>query len=369
MALSKIKSSSIADTAIHGRRNLIINGAMQVAQRGTSQTGITTSGYHTVDRVRLLAGSAGTYTTSQVADSPSGQGFYFSYKLDCTTSDTYSGSGDELLIRMGSLEQQDCLKFNYGGSSAEKLTLSFWAKFSYADTFNVALVNHVAQRSNFKPFTISSADTWQKITITYDGDTNSGDGFANSTALGLSIDLWLGGGSNFSGGSATSGVWDERSNNNTSLVAASTKFGTSTDHELFITGVQLEIGEQATPFEHRSFGEELALCQRYYHRISRGSGASSPVSVGFHTGTQHRGLVHFTTAMRSSPTVDKSSLSDINVYHGGGIVNPTAISNEGVSDASITAVRFAANSTGASNGDASIIQLDADSFIDFDSEL
>ena len=300
----------LTNSQIGGRRNMVINGAMQVAQRGTSQTGITSNGYHTVDRVRLLVSSAGTYTASQVADSPSGQGFYFSYKLDCTTSDTYSGSGDNLHIRMGSLEQQDCLKFNYGGSSAEKLTLSFWAKFSYADTFNIALVNHVAQRSNFKPFTISSADTWQKIIITYDGDTNSGDGFANSTALGLSVDLWLGGGSNFSGGSATSGVWDERSNNNTSLAAASTKFGTSTDHELFITGIQLELGSAATPFEHRSFGEELNLCRRYYFKTF--PQGVTPVAghadhIYYHLEDYTSGYSHISTSypveMRAEPTV------------------------------------------------------------------
>jgi len=365
MALSKIQSSSMADTAIHGRRNLIINGAMQVAQRGTSQTGITTSDYHTVDRIRLVLTDAGTYTTSQVADSPSGQGFYFSYKLDCTTSDTYSGSGDNLHIRIGSLEQQDCLKFNYGGSSAEKLTLSFWAKFSYADTFNVALVNHVAQRSNFKPFTISSADTWQKITITYDGDTNSGDGFANSTALGLSIDLWLGGGSNYSGGSATSGVWDERSNNNTSLSAASTKFGTSTDHELFITGIQLEVGEQATPFEHRSYGEELALCQRYYWR-STGDNFHAIGSGLSQSSTEGRTTIPNPVDMRAAPTLGVGGTLSGNVA-----ASTQDVTSIGSSWSGIRANMVGFAITGASSGSAFMIHHkdNTSNYFDADSEL
>ena len=291
-----IKDSGIGGQQIGGRRNLAYNGAMQLAQRGTSISGITSSVY-TLDRVKIFMSGAGTYTVSQSTDTPSGQGFHYSLKLDNTTSDNYGTAGDYVMLRLNSLEQQDVMKLNYGGSSAEKVTVSFWAKFSYADTWNIALINHVAQRSNFKPFTISSANTWQKIELTFDGDTNSGDGFGTSTALGLSIDLWLGAGSSYSGSSATAGVWDERSNHFTSLGAASTDFGSSTDHEMYITGLQLEIGEQATPFEHRSFGEELALCQRYFETGQVESAAS------FITSTVVLGTMFFQTTKRAAPTI------------------------------------------------------------------
>ena len=289
----------LTNSQIGGRRNIAYNGAMQISQRGTSFTGITSSQY-TLDRVKIFLNGAGTYTVSQSTDVPSGQGFHNSLKVDNTTSDNYGTASDYVMLRLNSIEQQDVMKLNYGGSSAEKVTVSFWAKFSYADTWNITLVNHYAQRSNFKPFTISSADTWQKIELTFDGDTNSGDGFAVSTALGLSIDLWLGAGSSYSGGSASANTWDERSNNNTSLVPASTDFGSSTDHEMYITGLQLEIGEQVTPFEHRSFGEELALCKRYFDTDTADIWYFQPEQLGNGFG---RAFIPFTVTMRSTPTM------------------------------------------------------------------
>ena len=296
-----VNTPSINGGQIGGRRNMVINGDMRVAQRGTSFSGLTSAAY-TLDRMKIFMNGAGTYTVSQSTDTPSGQGFHNSLKLDNTTSDTFGTASDYVMLRLNSMEQQDVMKLNYGGSSAEKVTVSFWAKFSYADTWNIALINHYAQRSNFKPFTISSANTWQKIILTFDGDTNSGDGFGVSTALGLSIDLWLGAGSSYTGGSATAGVWDERSNNNTSLVPASTNFGSSTDHEMYITGLQLEIGEQATEFEHRSYGEESQLCKRYYEYMSVGA-----YPCDYSSGVL--GNFYWSVEKRANPTLSSVSAS------------------------------------------------------------
>ena len=311
-----IKDSGIGGQQIGGRKNLVYNGDMRISQRGTSFSGLTSSAY-TLDRIKIFMNGAGTYTVSQSTDVPSGQGFHNSIKVDNTTSDNYGTAGDYVMLRLNSMEQQDVMKLNYGGSSAEKVTVSFWAKFSYADTWNITLVNHYAQRSSFKPFTISSANTWQKIELTFDGDTNSGDGFGVSTALGLSIDLWLGAGSSYSGGSASANTWDERSNNNTSLVPASTDFGSSTDHELYITGLQLEIGEQATPFEHRSFGEELALCQRYFYAPVNGT------AQAFGMGTYYASnlitmVLDFPTTMRAAPSVTSANGTNYFVAYGNG---------------------------------------------------
>ena len=312
LANDAVITAKLADSAVTqakttgvGRgRNLIINGAMQVSQRGTV-SGVTSSSYGP-DRMRLMLSSGGTYTISQDNDVPTGQGFYHSYKLDCTTAVAFGGSGDNVHLRMGSLESRDCQQFAYGTSTAKKLTLSFWIKAQYTDTFNVALVNHVSQRSNFRPFTISSANTWQKVTITYDGDTGSGDGFDSGTGLGMTVDFWLGGGSNFSGGSATANNWDERANNNTSLVAASTKFGTSTNHELYITGIQLELGDQATDFDHMLYGETLKLCQRYYNNNSWSNIART--NAGSELGTN----CVWATTMRTTPSCSIQNLSGQN---------------------------------------------------------
>ena len=348
----------MADTAIHGRRNIIINGAMQVAQRGTSASSVTASQY-LCDRWEYETIGEETVTISQTTDVPSG--FSNSFKVEITTADSDVIASDYAVVKQV-IEAQNLQHLKYGSSDAETITLSFYVKSSVTGTYSVGLEHGETASYYSQTYSISSANTWEKKTVTLTGNTATA--INNDNGAGLHVNFALSAGTSYTTGS--NGVWGTATNwfANHAVNVIGTANAT-----FFITGVQLEVGEQATPFEHRSYGEELALCQRYYHRISRGSGASSPVSVGFHTGTQHRGLVHFTTAMRSSPTVDKSSLSDINVYHGGGIVTPTAISNEGVSDASITAVRFAANSTGASNGDATIIQLSADSFIDFDSEL
>ena len=306
-----VNTPSINGGQIGGRRNMVINGDMRVAQRGTSFSGLTSAAY-TLDRIKIFMNGAGTYTVSQSTDTPSGQGFHNSLKLDNTTSDTFGTASDYVMLRLNSMEQQDVMKLNYGGSSAEKVTVSFWAKFSYADTWNIALINHYAQRSNFKPFTISSANTWQKIILTFDGDTNSGDGFGVSTALGLSIDLWLGAGSSYTGGSATAGVWDERSNNNTSLVPASTNFGSSTDHEMYITGLQLEIGEQATPFEHRSFAEELTLCHRYCRGFTSLNFGRARDGDSYYGG----GII-FNPPMRATPTLKSGATYVVNTGNAG----------------------------------------------------
>ena len=309
--------TQVKTTGVGRGRNLIINGAMHVAQRDNA-SGVTAHTYAGPDRMRLLLDSGGTYSISQNTDVPTGQGFYHSYKLNCTSAVAFGGAGDNVHLRMGSLESRDCQQFAYGTSNAKKLTLSFWIKVQYADTFNAALVNHDAQRSNFRPFTISSANTWQKVTLTYDGDTNSGDGFNDDGGLGLSVDLWLGSGSNFTGGSATANNWDERANNNTSLVAASTKFGTSTNHELYITGIQLELGDQATDFDHRLISETLQLCQRYYMEFNPNNAAYDFICLSYGLDSDDIiGVINLPCAMRASPTLTSSNL-EIFIGSGGG---------------------------------------------------
>lgn len=276
MALIKLNTRSIPDNAVTpakvsqnlGRRNMTINGAMQVSQRATSVTGITSGNNLTADRFSFYTGTnGGTYTLSTTTDVPSGEGFEKSLKIDCTTVGNYSTAGTNTMLRCSPFEIQDCARLSYGTSGAKKLTVSFWTRASYAGTFSVLLVTHdTAQRSIIKTFTIASVNTWQKVILTYDGDT--GSTFTGSdVALGLSLDIWMGGGSNFTGGTQTDGVWRARSTQNTSILEGNgTLFGTSTSHDFYITGVQVETGDTATDFEHRSFSEELASCKRYFQK-------------------------------------------------------------------------------------------------------
>jgi hypothetical protein len=247
----------LTNSQLGGRRNMIINGAMQVAQRGTSQASITSTGYYTIDRWQVAITNGGTWTMSQDTDVPTGEGFANSLKMDCTTADTSFGASDSLYVRT-KLESQDCQNMKKGTSSAEKVTLRFWVKSSKTGTHIVELLDNDNSRFVSLAYTISSADTWENHTLTFPADTTGA--FADDNGVGLGIHWYMGAGSNISSGTLGT-TWHTTQANR---AAGQVNLADSTDNNWYLTGVQLEIGEQATPFEHRSFGEELRLCQRYF---------------------------------------------------------------------------------------------------------
>ena len=362
MAVSRINEAGL-NVNQYGNRNLTINGAMQVNQRGTV-TGITGSGYGP-DRCALVCQNSGTYTLSQAADAPSGSGFDKSLDVACTSSDTYGTAADVTHLRLSSLESQDCMKFEHGTSSAKKLTVQFWVKCSYADTFGLAFVNHDSQKSNVQKFTISSANTWQYVTLTYNGDTAAG--FNNDANLGLSLDLFLGGGSDYTGGSATLNNWDTRSNNQSTYVSStSTKFGTATSHTFNVTGVQLEVGDTATDFEHRSFADELIKCQRYCLVLDSGIAYGTYGFVGFaENSTTAKVIMSFPVHMRAAPSLTRSG----SFTYDGASSNPT-ISSTGATNTPYCS-RIEDAVSGATQGQGLILinSNDSDAKLTFDAEL
>ena len=243
-------------------RNLLINGAQIVAQRSTSVTGKTTSGYFVCDRWQTLISSAGTWSLSQSTTVPSGQGFAYSFKYDCTTADASLASSDYVIHRQN-LEGQDLQLLGYGASGAQTVTLSFWVRSNKTGTYVCELRKYDDTRHNGGTYTISSADTWEHKTVSFTGDTASA--LVNSNAGGMKVHFWLAAGSSYTSGTLPSS-W--ASNTTANQAAGQTvNLADSTSNEWYITGVQLEIGDKVTPFEHRSFSEELALCQRYYQII------------------------------------------------------------------------------------------------------
>jgi hypothetical protein len=194
---------------------------------------------------------------SQDTDVPTGEGFANSLKMDCTTADTSFGASDSLYVRT-KLESQDCQNMKKGTSSAEKVTLRFWVKSSKTGTHIVELLDNDNSRFVSLAYTISSADTWENHTLTFPADTTGA--FADDNGVGLGIHWYMGAGSNISSGTLGT-TWHTTQANR---AAGQVNLADSTDNNWYLTGVQLEIGEQATPFEHRSFGEELRLCQRYF---------------------------------------------------------------------------------------------------------
>lgn len=242
-------------------RNMMINGAMQVSQRSTSVASITTSGYRTLDRFNLLVESIGTWTMSQDTDVPTGQGFAKSLKIDCTTADGSPAAADRMFLRQN-LEGQDLQRMKKGTANAESVTLSFWVKATKTGTHVVNLLDLDNSRMICKTYTISTTNTWEKQEIVYTGDTTGA--FDNDNAGSLQLEWWLAAGTNSTSGTLQT-TWG-------SLVAANRAVGQvntadNTNNNWAITGVQLEIGEQATPFEHRSFADELLRCQRYAYKI------------------------------------------------------------------------------------------------------
>ena len=250
----------LTNSQIGGRRNIIINGAMQVAQRGTSQTGITASaneGYTTVDRFAFDGnGHNAVFTATQSTDSPTG--FSNSLKMECTTADTSIGASDYLMLQTR-LEGFDVQQLKKGTSSAEKVTVSFYVKGNASATYTCELQDDENGRTNGQLFSVTT--DWTRVVLTFDGDTTGT--IPNDNTIGLRLNMWFHVGSTYDGGTFTSNQWTGTANER---VGSITSFFDSTDRTFFITGVQMEVGSQATPFEHRSFGEEQQLCRRYYEK-------------------------------------------------------------------------------------------------------
>ena len=289
----------LTNSQLGGRRNIIINGAFQVAQRGTSHTGVGNgdNGYY-LDRFKFAeSGTSGAeFTISQSTDSP--DGFGFSMKFDCTTADTSLGSGEQLRI-ISDYEGQDLQQLKKGTSGAEKVTLSFHVKSNLTGTAIVTIYDTPNNRHISKSYTISSANTWEKKIITFEGDTSGA--IDNDNTTGFRIEWHLRAGSDATSGTlATS--W-------ASYVAANQAAGqtidlaSSTDNEFYITGIQLEVGSQATPFEHRSFGEELLLCQRYYYQTEYHDSQMTYLGTGgVYTNTLAMLILQLPVEMRVRPS-------------------------------------------------------------------
>jgi hypothetical protein len=297
-------------------RNLIINGAMQVAQRGTSVTGLTSSStYHTVDRWQFNMGSIGTFSISQSTTAPSG--FSNSLKLSCTTANASPAAGAYLQL-IHKIEGQNLQHLKKGVSDAESVTLSFWCRCSKTGDFVIELRDGANSRHIGSLVTISSADTWEYKTITFAGDTTGT--LANDNTTGFELDIWLSAGTDFTSGTLPAS-W--ASSTNANRAAGVFNLAASTD-DFYLTGLQLEVGEQATPFEHRSFSDELARCQRYYYAIDQntvGSIYTAFVGTGY-SGSQCNFQVSFPVQMRVSPTMSYNTGSGYYRFYRNGTYDP-----------------------------------------------
>ena len=275
---------------------LIINGDMQIAQRGTSTSSASTDNYFACDRWRTNISSYGAYTISQSTDVPTGYGFANSFKIDCTTADASPAAGDLFTFEQR-CEGQNFQIFNKGTSSAETFTLAFWIKSNLTGNFTVNLVDQDNSRRIGALVTISSANTWEKKVLSFAADTTGALGNDNGDSF--RIQFFLGVGSQFTSGTLPS-AWESATTAN--FAAGQTAFiGSSTSNELFITGLQLEVGtfdaNSIPAFQFEDVGTSLARCQRYFTK-TLGTYESSSGGSG-----SKRIHWQFKQTMRATPTI------------------------------------------------------------------
>ena len=309
--------------------NLIINGAMQVAQRGTSATTLSGSEIFRADRFRVEQGSvtANNGTTEVSTDVPSGQGFTKSLKVTGGSSVSYGANGYTAINYRG--EGQDFSQISHGTSSAKTVTISFWVKSSVTGTYSL---NHTkydgsTERFNVSEYTISQANTWEYKKISVTGDTSV------SASDWIRLYWHLGGDSGHKG--ATAGSW---------VNGAATVRATSNQPDMistngatfFITGVQMEVGDTATDFEHRSFGDELARCQRYFEKFG-GNAAYERLTVGFirSGGSSTRTPLFFKVQKRAAPTSTSSGSIQIEDGSGTQIASAVAFGDQTINSAAM----------------------------------
>ena len=348
----------LTNSQIGGRRNIIINGAMQVAQRATSST---STGYATVDRIKVNTTNLDqlAFTQSQSSTVPSGEGFSNSFKFEVTTQET-ALSSDEFANIQYRMEAQDLQSLAYGTSDAKKTTLSFWVRSSLTGKYSVLFYLTDDTRSNTQSFTKSSADTWEHKTITIDGDTTGV--IDNDNGAGLNINFILAAGSDYAG-TPHSG-WGAYANTDDFAFSDQVNFIAQTG-TFYLTGLQFELGSQATPFEHRSFGEELQLCKRYFHKTG-GTAYCNIGTVTNYTSGAMLGPYKHPVEMRSAPSVTKSG--DWAVLGGDTTVNQTAVSSD--SNGKVSEIGFSGGSGGTSGRSATLrFSNDANAYLHWDSEL
>ena len=301
----------IPTTGQLSNRNLIINGAMQVAQRGTSST--EPSNTYTLDRFKYFRNiDTGEVTVSQesVTDLT---GFTKAAKINCTTAETGvpAKAGSKYAGFTTNLEAQDLQQLAYGTSGAKQITLSFYVKSNITGTFCVSIYKgDQTARVVSLGYTINSANTWERKTLTFPADTGGG-GIDNNNGSGLQFFWILARQQGYQGTAST--TWANNADSRFANLCTATIFENTNDH-IFITGVQLEVGPVATPFEHRSFGDELRRCQRYYQQLR---GALTGVGANSTTiRANYAPIVNF----RASPTITGSNPV---TFNNPGINSPT----------------------------------------------
>jgi len=293
-------------------RNMIVNGSMSVAQRSTSVTGVTASGYRTCDRF-LFGPTSGTYTVTQESSASTADGFTNSFKIATTAT----GSSSNVTVQQR-MEGKNLQHLGYGTSSAKQTTVSFYVKSNKTGTYTLELYStDNTTRQVSKNYTIDASGTWERKTITFPGDTSNG--FNNDNNLSMYMFWWLAAPSTFTSGTQNTSAWANATNTNrvsSSIVDISDTVGNYWE----ITGVQWEIGPQATPFEHEPVSVTLSKCQRYFYQpvnnTASGQRHGFMEASSYNGSASTYGVFQFPVTMRVPPTYSVGNLAQFRMRFG-----------------------------------------------------
>ena len=354
--------------------NLIINGAMRVAQRGTSTTGLQNSGgVFTIDRFSHRRG--GTWSNAQfkheqvdatVTGEPS---LDKALKVTCTTAEGSVPASGEAVAIGTYLEKGDTHRLGVGTSAALKSTFSFYARASIATTYGVEIMayQHSTTQAIRIPFTISSANSWERISVSIPVDTAALDSGADHTQ-GWLFHVVLDGVAS----SDTASAWANLASSGVSLPngVSTTTFSNTLNATFEITGVQLEAGEVATPFQNEDIGTTLARCQRYYIRRTAVNGTYTMFGAGMNaTTTSSRIYVHFPVEMRTAPSLGTSANNTFSIYSGA--VNNALTATTTINNPSTFGTTLTTTTTGLTQGYAGILMANntTSAYLEFKAEL
>ena len=358
----------------HNSKPFIINGDMNIFQRATSVTNVTSNGVKVADRMYFEHGSLGTWTIAQSTDVPTGQGFKYSQKYDCTTADASPASGDYLLPIEYHFEGQDLQLLKKGTSSAEPITVAVWLKSNLTGNFNLEIWDRENDRQISAALNITSANTWTKFVKTFAGDT-TGTLSADSSHR-FSIGIWGDSGSDFRGGTLQTS-WGAKTNAN--RAEGNVNLGNSTDNELLVCGLQMEIGSfdenSMPPFQHDDIGTSLARCMRYYER-NQGTGSNREYfSVGIkrdsYSGSDATvsGIMTYKVRKRATPTIGYNGATSFVYTHG--VSSENNFSSINIQNIGLDHARFQGEigSSTANSGGIIARREETDRYYDIDSEL
>lgn len=304
-------------------RNRIINGDMRIDQRNAGASVTGNNDVYPVDRWVISAAQTGKMTVQQSTVAPTG----FTNSILITSSTANSPAASDFFLLDHRFEGFNTADFNLGTANATTVTVSFWVRSSLTGTFSFCLLSGQSTfRSYVATYTINAANTWEQKTVTVQMDTTSSASYPTNNTRSLFLRFDLGCGTNFDGAATT---W---ASSLTYRTSGSVRLLNTNGATFYITGVQLEVGSVATPFERRQYGQELALCQRYFYRLKAATNYTNFGSGRAYSGTNGQVFLALPVSMRAAPTGSYSAFTDFNAAQTSGNITAFSIPSEYSSD-------------------------------------